>query len=146
MQNLGLVVGLAGRYYPTLAGYIIFASGVPQDIEPLSRYVVRCVSYAGKSSASKILDQADIVGPLDQQVEESLKFVLKNIRTKARIVGSKREEYSEYPELALREIIVNALIHRDYSNTGTYVQIAILRIELKFQIQGHFHRASQLKI
>lgn len=136
MQNLGLVVGLAKRYYPTLAGYIIFASGVPQDIEPLSRYVVRCVSYAGKSSASKILDQADIIGPLDQQVEESLKFVLKNIRTKARIVGSKREEYSEYPELALREIIVNALIHRDYSNTGTYVQMAIFKDRVEVSNPG----------
>jgi len=136
MQNLGLVVGLAGRYYPTLAGYIIFASGVPQDIEPLSRYVVRCVSYAGKSSASKILDQVDIVGPLDQQVEESLKFVLKNIRTKARIVGSKREEYSEYPELALREIIVNALIHRDYSNTGTYVQMVIFKDRIEVSNPG----------
>ncbi len=136
MQNLGLVTSMAEDVYPTLAGYIIFASGVPQDIEPLSRYVVRCVSYTGKSSASKILDKADIVGPLDQQIEESLVFVLKNIRTKAKIVRSKREEYPEYPELALREVIVNALVHRDYSNTGTYVQIAIFRNRIEISNPG----------
>lgn len=136
LQNLGLANSKNGIIYPTLAGGIIFSRIQPQDYEPLSRYVVRCVRYSGKSASSKILDQQDIYGTLDQQVDDSLKFVLRNIKTKAKIVGAKREETFEFPELGLREVIVNALIHRDYSNTGTYVQIVIFQDRIEISNPG----------
>ncbi len=130
--NMGLIKPIDHSYKPTLAGAIIFYKNQPQDIDELSRYIVRCVKYAGKSASSDIVDQLDIFGTLDQQVDDSMKFILRNIRRKARIVGSKREEIFEYPQLAIREVLVNAIIHRDYSNTGTYVQIVIFddRIEV----------------
>lgn len=65
-----------------------------------------------------------------------MKFVLRNIHSSAKIVGTKREESYEYPQLALREAIVNALIHRDYSNVGTYVQIAIYQDRIEISNPG----------
>ncbi|MGI8420554.1 MAG: ATP-binding protein [Candidatus Levyibacteriota bacterium] len=131
-KNLGIIAEYDGTRYPTLAGTMIFSSEPPQQIDELSRYIIRCVRYAGSTTSSSIIDKADIYGTLDFQVDEVLKFILRNIRTEAKIVGSKRVETPEYPELALREVIVNAVVHRDYSNKGTYVQVTIFsnRIEV----------------
>lgn len=109
-----------------------FANKQPQDFDDLSRYIVRCVRFAGNSPSTPIIDKADIYGSLDNQVDDSLKFIKRNIKTEARIVGSKREERFEFPDLALREVVVNALVHRDYSNKGTFVQVTVFanRIEV----------------
>jgi len=57
---------------------------------------------------------------------------LRNIRRSAKIVGTKRVERYEYPEKAIREIVANAVIHRDYRITETYVQVNVFedRIEV----------------
>lgn len=132
LRNIGLIVEYEDIVTLTIAGMMIFSKKLPQEYDELSRYIVRCVRYAGNSSSTPIIDKIDIDGTLDQQVDNVLKFILRNIKTEATIEGSKRIERFEFPELALRETVVNALVHRDYSNRGTYVQIAIFanRIEV----------------
>ncbi len=136
LSNIGLLQDSNRVYHPTLAGLLLFAKNIPQDYEPISRYIVRCVNYAGKTPSSKIIDKKDIDGTLDEQVDASLAFILRSIRTEAKIVKSKRVEKYEYPELALREVVVNALIHRDYSNTGTYVQITVFKDRVEISNPG----------
>lgn len=132
LKNLGLIAEYEDIFSPTVAGIMIFSKTPPQEYDELSRYMVRCVRYAGNSASTPIIDKADILGTLDLQVDDVLKFIHRNIRTEAQIVGSKRVEKYEFPDLALREAIVNALVHRDYSNKGTYVQVTIYanRIEV----------------
>jgi ATP-dependent DNA helicase RecG len=132
LKNLGIIDEFEGELHPTLAGYLLFAKDIPQVIEQFSRYVVRCVKYAGTSASTPIVDHLDIEGALDEQIENIHKFVLRNISIKAEIQGSKRVSSYEYPEDALREIIANSIIHRDYMNTGTYVSVCIFsdRIEI----------------
>lgn len=57
---------------------------------------------------------------------------MRNIKNSAEIVGTKRIERYEYPEKAVREILANAVIHRDYRITETYTQVNIFddRIEV----------------
>ncbi|NCN87394.1 MAG: hypothetical protein GW941_00710 [Candidatus Pacebacteria bacterium] len=136
LSNIGILEQNNGIFYPTLTGYLLFSKNVPQDKDSFSRYMVRCVHYSGKSPSSEIINKKDIFGNLDYQVDDSLAFILKSIRTKAKIVGSKRVEKYEYSRLALREIVVNALIHRDYSNVGTYVQIAIFKDRIEITNPG----------
>jgi len=58
--------------------------------------------------------------------------VLKNISQEAIIVGTKRVERYEYPEDAIRELVANAIIHRDYKIIETYNQIRVFqdRVEI----------------
>lgn len=132
LKNIGIITTYEDVLIPTIAGMMIFANSRPQEYEDLSRYIVRCVKYAGNSASTPIIDKIDTYGTLDNEVDEVLKFIHRNIRTEAKIVGSKREERYEFPDLALREVVVNALVHRDYSNRGTYVQVTIFgnRIEV----------------
>ncbi len=132
MKNLGIVDNFESKVRPTVAGYLIFSKDDPQKLRNFSRYLIRCVSYGGDSVASPIIDKQDISGTLDQQIEKMQRFILRNIKLKAEISGTKRVEHYEYPEEAIRELVANAVIHRDYMITETYTQINIFsnRVEI----------------
>jgi ATP-dependent DNA helicase RecG len=132
LQNIGVTKKCDGKLRPTVAGYLIFAKGNPQNKISFERYKIRCVRYKGSGVHTDILDKADIAGTLDEQIDAMQAFVLRNIRKSADIVGTKRVERYEYPEKAIREILANAVIHRDYRITETYTQVNIFedRIEV----------------
>lgn len=132
LKNLGIVINYEGKQYPTIGGFLTFAKEPPQAFEQFSRYIVRCVRYAGGTTSTPIIDQKDVDGTLDFQVDEVNKFILKNISVGAKIVGTRRVEDFEYPPDAIREIVANAIIHRDYMITGTYTQVVVFadRIEV----------------
>ncbi|MBU2068256.1 MAG: ATP-binding protein [Patescibacteria group bacterium] len=132
LKNLGIADDFSGLQKPTLAGFLIFAKEKPQNKQQFSRYIIRCVKYQGSSVATDIIDNMDIDGTLDIQIDNMRKFILRNIRKSAEIVGTKRIERYEYPEKAIREIVANAIIHRDYKITGTYTQVNMFedRIEV----------------
>ena len=132
MKNLSIIDNFDGKTLPTIAGYLIFSKDIPQRLRPYARYVIHCVRYQAESVASPIIDKLDITGTLDEQINSMQKFILRNIALKAKIVGTKRVEQYEYPEDALRELVANAVIHRDYMITETYTNISIFsnRIEI----------------
>jgi len=132
LQNIGITKTLNGRTHPTFAGYLIFANQQPQHTLRFERYVIRCVRYKGSGVHSDIIDSIDIKGTLDEQIDGMQSFILRNIRKSSEIVGTKRVNRYEYPEKAIREVIANAVIHRDYRITETYTQVNIFedRIEV----------------
>jgi len=132
LKNLGVAGEYKGVQSPTIAGALIFARNKPQQFPSLSRYIIRCVRYKGVSVSTDIIDKSDIDGTLDTQIEDMQKFILRNIKLSAQIVGTRRVERYEYPEQAIREIVANAVIHRDYKITETYTQVNVFedRIEV----------------
>lgn len=136
LQNLNLTVKTNDVIRPTLAGFMFFAKEPPQDYAETSRYIVQCVKYAGTRPGSPIVDKQSVIGTIDEQVEAVLKFILNNISLHARIEGAKRVETYEYPEEAIRESIINALVHRDYSNQGTLVQVAVFSNRIQISNPG----------
>jgi len=83
------------------------------------------------------LDSLDIDGTIDNQLDLMHAFILRNIRKTAKIVGTKRVERYEYPEKAIREIVANAVIHRDYRITETYTQISIFEDRIEISNPGN---------
>jgi ATP-dependent DNA helicase RecG len=131
LKNLGIADTFDGGNFPTVGGFLIFAKDKPQLKKSFNRYIVRCVKYKGSNVATDIIDKADIDGTLNEQIDAMQKFILRNIRTSAQIVGTKRVERYEYPEKAMREIVANAVIHRDYRITETYTQLNIFEDRLE---------------
>ena len=131
LKNLGIADKFDSGNFPTVAGFLIFSKEKPQFKRSFNRYIVRCVKYKGSNVATDIIDKADIDGTLNEQIDTMQKFILRNIRTSAQIVGTKRVERYEYPEKAIREIVANAVIHRDYRITETYTQVNVFEDRLE---------------
>jgi ATP-dependent DNA helicase RecG len=115
---------------PTLAG--LLALGIyPQQFVP--QLNVTFVVYPGTSadaipaSGPRFLDNRTFDGPIPVIVEDALAAVVRNMSIRSFIEGAGRRDVYDYPVEALREAIVNALVHRDYSpySRGTAVQIVM---------------------
>ncbi len=123
-----------GTVGPTVAG-VLMGSETPERWLPNA--YVQAVAYRGSSvtidevAASYQLDAADITGPLDRQIIEASRFVLKNMRRGAsKAVG--RVDEPQFDMAAVFEALVNAIAHRDYAIHGAKIRLRLFadRLEL----------------
>jgi len=98
---------------------------------------VKCIRFKGTDIAADMLDFKDIEGDLFQQVEETENFIFRNIGLRAWLEDEKieRQEKWEYPPKAVREALVNAIVHRDYRSSGK-VQVRIYNDRIEFWNPG----------
>jgi len=118
--------------HPTVAGILLF-SNEPDNYIPGA--VVKCARFMG-NDMDEFIDQRIITGSLFTQAEETIAFFKKNIKRSAKIEGLYRTEKYEYPEKAIREALVNALCHRDYSRRGADIKFAIFDNRLEITSPG----------
>lgn len=134
------VLGLMGMLdggSPTLAGTMLF-SIYPQAFFPQLSIIATVLpedELGGVSeSGERFIDNKRIEGTLSDQLEGALAFVRANTRRSTRIdtMTGKRIDTSEYPIEAVRELLLNALIHRDYSvhTQGMPIQLQIFPTRL----------------
>ena len=95
---------------PTTAGLVLF--GKHPSLEMPST-IIRADRYKGLD-VSMWIDRADLGGDAFALVDDARKFMLKNMRTSYTPKGFKTEIKTEYPIEALKEAIINAVVHRDY--------------------------------
>jgi len=116
------------EYCPTYAALLMFGKH-PQRWLPGA--TILAARFSGATMADRFIKQ-DISGTLPEQLSQALAFVQANLRSVVRLVGLKREETSEYPLEAVRELLVNAVAHRDYNVQGDNIHLNIYadRIEV----------------
>lgn len=81
------------------------------------------------------VDRREYAGPLWEQIDEAFQFVLRNIHLGATIVGIYRQDVYEIPPDAIRELIINAVVHRSYLDHGT-IQVAVYDNRLEITSPG----------
>lgn len=74
-------------------------------------------------------------GPIWEQIEQAFQYVLRNIHLGANIVGIYRQDVYEIPPDAIRELIINAAVHRSYLDHGN-IQVAIYDDRLEITSPG----------
>ncbi|MBS3067396.1 putative DNA binding domain-containing protein [Candidatus Micrarchaeota archaeon] len=105
---------------------ILFFGKNPQKF--FLQYAVHC----GVIKGNQLTDIKLIEGSFMEMVENSFQFVLDHMKKAITIEGTRRKETFEYPEEAIREGIINAVIHRDFNVPSTcYVALYEDRIEIK---------------
>ncbi len=125
LNNLGLAKGETLN----LAGLILFGRD-PQRHRPA--FVVKAVSFVGNDPAGvKYRDSEDIGGCLRDMHTRTMSFITRNLR---RLQGDKdfnTEGVLEIPAVAIEELVVNMLLHRDYFISAPWrVMIFDDRVEL----------------
>lgn len=105
----------------TNVGVLFFA----KDIDFLLNHTrVVCVLYRGREKVD-ILDKKDFTGNIVANIDNALLFVKRHTKVRLKIEHLQHEEIPDYPEVALREAIVNAVCHRDYFDQRANVQIDV---------------------
>jgi predicted HTH transcriptional regulator len=120
----------SGGYYVTNFGAITAARRLA-EFETLARKSIRVVRYRGLNKVETI---DETVGQKGYAVGfEGLIAHLKSILPHSEVIEKAlRREVSMYPEIALRELIANALIHQDFSISGTGPMIEIFEDRIEF--------------
>ena len=116
-----------GKLEPTNAYAILTGSGVV-------RSVVQCGVFKGSTKAV-FVDRREFTGTPQELIEASYQYVLRNIHMGARFKGVYRQDVYEIPPEAIRELIVNAVVHRSYIDHSS-IQIAIYDDRLEITSPG----------
>jgi len=109
-----------GRVVPTNAGLLFFGS-YPQ--EHLIQSDVACVLFRETVGASRYADRRMVTGTLQELIDGAELFLSRYIAVGARMEGFKRIDIPEYSLEVLREAVINAVVHRDYSKRGESVRV-----------------------
>jgi ATP-dependent DNA helicase RecG len=134
LKSLGILVPAAHKYVPSIGGLILFGKEKSrQQLVPDAR--VSCARFVGIDKTN-ILDRLEIEGTILDAVDEVSKFIARNTRLGAEIKDIFRKDIPEYCPVAVREALINALVHADYSFSGSHIQIAIFNNRLEIQNPG----------
>ncbi|SDN29573.1 ATP-dependent DNA helicase RecG [Actinomyces ruminicola] len=111
---------------PTLAGYLALGTYPQQEYPQLTIDVTVHPGTAKSQDPSiRFLDRRNCDGPLPQAIHDAVHTVMRNLRTRRIVEGTRGTDIPEIPEDVLREAIANAVMHRDYSRFVTGQQVAV---------------------
>ena len=120
---------------PTKGGILLFGKS-PQEFYP-NAYIA-LVRYKGKEVGIERLDYKEFNGNLFHQIDESDKYIKEHIAVMSRLLPYRveREDIPEYPLFSIRELVTNAVAHRDYSIIGSKVIIKMFDNKIEFYNPG----------
>ncbi len=120
----------AGGYAITNLGAILFAKNL-SDFDTVKRKAVRVIQYAGKNKINTLKDQEGKLG-YAVAFERLIKYINDLLPSNEIINQALRDTVTMYPEIAIRELVANAIIHQDFEERGTgpMVEIYTDRIEI----------------
>ena len=145
LQNMDFATSAAGHIASTVDGLLLFGQK-PGRFLPQSG--IRALCYPGDEPDYAARADEYIKGPLVSLststglvfepglVDSGWDFVRRNTTPTAWLERAQRYQRWEYPESVVRELLVNALVHRDYSISGTDVTLTIYSNRLEIESPG----------
>lgn len=151
LANAELLSDEAETFPPTIAGLLLFGR-VPNRYLPQAG--IDAVAYLGGEKDYNARERTELRGPLTPLfgesnqsgerllvetglVEQAIEFVRRNTTVTTTLDdGARRQERWTYPEEAVREAVVNALVHRDYLLSGTVIELSLYADRLEIVSPG----------
>jgi len=131
-KSLGLITTHQEKEAPTNGAILLFGRNHTQFFPDA---VVRLGRFQG-TTRTVILDSKRLEEPLTQVLEPVLAFISRHTSTRSQFGGLRRQDIPEYPPTVIREAIINALLHTDYSIRGSSIQRAIFDDRLEITNPG----------
>jgi len=133
LKAYDLIVEEHSKTYPTMAGLLLFGKN-PQKF--LSEAMIICSHFRG-ISGRETLATVDCEDDLFSQFHQSYDFILSRLSRSFTIQSARRSELLEIPEVALREALLNAIVHRNY-HLKAPIKIAIYENRIEIFSPGQF--------
>ncbi|MDM8535490.1 ATP-binding protein [Desulfobacterales bacterium HSG17] len=131
LQNMNLA---SEQGTMNLAGVLLFAEK-PEWIKP--EFIVKAVNYPGNDiSVSEYLDSEDFNGPIKKIFQDSLGFIMRNLKKIQAGQNVNTLGVPEIPQIVFEELLVNALVHRDYLVSAA-IRIFIFDNRIEIISPGH---------
>ena len=129
LQSLRILVKNQGRLVPSQGGVLLYGRERQHHFEDAW---IQCGRFIGDDKAD-IFDHIDIHAPLPRAVDEILLFLKKHAMRGADFSEIRRKDLWSIPVRILREVVINALVHADYSHRGSPIRVAFFdnRIEIE---------------
>jgi len=143
--NLELVAHWQDKTVATVNGTLLFGQ---RPRMALSQSGIRAVAYAGNQEDYQVIEDLVLPDPLipalDDQgrviesglIERALSFVVQHCPAPEPLDGARNTGQSEFPDALLREVLVNAVAHRDYTIAGTDIMLSIFTDRLEVRSPG----------
>ena len=134
------MLGLSRNNKPTLVALLLFGK-YPQSVAPL--LTVNCIKVKGTEYISsnnvneRFIANESISGTIPQMFSLALRFIISNTQ-KTTIIdeNGQRNDKNEYPITAIREVLMNALLHRDYSYMVRSIPISVVIYDNRIEISN----------
>lgn len=139
LLNLKILVEEHGKIYPTVGGLLLAGK---TDYMEYAR--IKCARFKG-TNMDIFIDQKEFTGPLYRQVEEAMKFAHTYIALSGKVEGLRRIDRYEVPLEVIREAVVNAVVHRDYSISGSDIKFAIFDNRIEITSPGSLPRSLEIE-
>jgi ATP-dependent DNA helicase RecG len=145
LANIKAMVKLEGKYLCTIAGLLVFGHHPESH---LSQAGITAVKFNGVEMDYNMEDKKDIAGPLinkynpkgevvsEGAIEQAISFVRSHATVSSRMKGVRRAETPQYPMESIREAIVNAVAHRNYTITGSKIRLFLFSDRLEIHSPG----------
>jgi len=132
LVNLGIATRSGGKILFKNAGVLFFAK---QPKRFLRHGYVDCVLFQGNEKVT-VLDRKEQAGNIINNVEEAMVFLRKHLSVRYQIEGLYRKEILELPPEALREALLNAVIHRDYHFDTAWISVEVYKDRVEISSPG----------
>ena len=143
--NLEIATASGGHASATIDGMLLFGSNAGRF---LPQSGIRAVCFAGEEPDYAARADEVIKGPIvplgssdgsiteTGVVDRAVDFVRRNTGVTSNLEGARRVDRRDYPDDAIREVVVNSLVHRDYSIEGTDVMLSLFSDRLELRSPG----------
>jgi ATP-dependent DNA helicase RecG len=132
LQSLKLTTSYQGRVVPTIGGVLLFGSA---RLKHFPDAWIQAGRFAGRDRR-RILDSTEVRSYLPGAAEEVIAFLRKHMTREAIIGAVKRTDLWTFPVVAVREAIMNAIVHADYAQPGAPIRVALFDDRLEVDNPG----------
>jgi len=132
LTTLRLLSSHQGKSVPTVGGVLLFG-------KERERYFPEAFIQAGRFSGTdkaRVLDHIEIRAYPVQGIEAAIEFVHKHALHSIEIGVVRRQERSNIPSAAVREAVINAVVHADYAQRGAPIRVSIFDDRLEVENPG----------
>jgi len=134
LESEKFIKSIGGKYQITNLGAILIAKNM-DEFDVLARKAVRVIVYKGKN---RVFTEREQIGKKGYAIgfEGLITYINSQLPANEEIGKAFRKEARMYPDLAIRELVANAIIHQDFKESGTGTLIEIFQDRIEFTNPG----------